>query len=58
MQELIIFLVFAVAIGFLANRAYKSFSKKEAGCGKGCGCAADTKALGINKEKKTTVLVD
>ncbi|WP_425291065.1 FeoB-associated Cys-rich membrane protein [Spirosoma linguale] len=44
MQELIIFLIFAVAIAYLGNRAYQSFSAKKAGCGKGCGCATDTRA--------------
>ncbi|GAB3884964.1 FeoB-associated Cys-rich membrane protein [Spirosoma agri] len=43
MQELIIFLVFAVALGYLGSRAYKSFFKKQAGCGKGCGCTTDAK---------------
>jgi hypothetical protein len=43
MQELIIVLVFAVALLYLGNRAYRSFSKKQAGCGKGCGCAVDKK---------------
>ncbi len=42
MQELIIILIFAVALLYLGNRAYQSFFKKEAGCGKGCGCAADS----------------
>lgn len=41
MQELLIFLIFAAAVGYLGNRAYRSFAKKEAGCGKGCGCATD-----------------
>jgi FeoB-associated Cys-rich membrane protein len=44
MQELIILLIFGVALVYLGNRAYRSFSKKEAGCGKGCGCAADSTA--------------
>ena len=43
MQELIIFLIFAAAVVYLGNRAYQSFAKKEAGCGKGCGCATDNK---------------
>ncbi|AUD02740.1 FeoB-associated Cys-rich membrane protein [Spirosoma pollinicola] len=43
MQELIIFLIFAVALGYLGNRAYQSFTAKKAGCGKGCGCATDAK---------------
>ena len=45
MQELLIFLVFALALGYLGRRAYQSFfAKKTAGCGKGCGCATDTKS--------------
>jgi hypothetical protein len=44
MQELIIVLIFAIALLYLGNRAYQSFFKKEAGCGKGCGCAPDTQA--------------
>ena len=44
MQELIVLLIFAVAVIYLGNRAYRSFAKKEAGCGKGCGCAADLPA--------------
>lgn len=44
MQDLIIFLIFAVALAYLGNRAYQNFSAKKAGCGKGCGCATDAKA--------------
>lgn len=44
MQELIVFLIFAAAIAYLGNRAYRSVAKKEAGCGKGCGCAIDSTA--------------
>ncbi|WP_461078103.1 FeoB-associated Cys-rich membrane protein [Spirosoma flavus] len=43
MQEVIIFLVFAAALTYLGYRVYRNFSKKQAGCGKGCGCAADAK---------------
>lgn len=43
MQELIIILLFALAAGYLGRRIYRSFAKKQAGCGKGCGCAADQK---------------
>lgn len=45
MQELIIFFVFALALGYLGRRAYRSFSKKQAGCGKGCGCSSDSQAI-------------
>ncbi len=47
MQELIIFLIFAAAVAYLGNRVYQSFAKKEAGCSKGCGCAADNKNKAI-----------
>jgi len=52
MQELIVLLIAAVAALYLGNRAYRSFSRKEAGCGKGCGCAADSepKKTGIVKK--------
>ena len=43
MQELLILLVFVVAVGYLGRRVYRNFSKKQSGCGKGCGCAADAK---------------
>ncbi|WP_460905273.1 FeoB-associated Cys-rich membrane protein [Spirosoma areae] len=43
MQEFIIFLIFAAAVGYLSSRMYRNFSKKQAGCGKGCGCATDAK---------------
>ncbi|WP_460963380.1 FeoB-associated Cys-rich membrane protein [Spirosoma litoris] len=52
MQELIIFLVFAVALAYLGRRMYRSFSKKQAGCGKGCGCATDAKTVLHTTEKR------
>jgi hypothetical protein len=55
MQELIILLVFALAVAYLGNRAYQSFSKKEAGCGKGCGCAADAKATKVPTTKNLQI---
>ncbi|MBD2705710.1 FeoB-associated Cys-rich membrane protein [Spirosoma sp. BT702] len=48
MQEVIIILVFAVALTYLGYRFYRNFSKKQAGCGKGCGCTADTKMTRVN----------
>lgn len=45
MQELIVLLIFAVALIYLGNRAYRSFAGKKTGCGKGCGCAADAQAI-------------
>lgn len=41
MQEVLIFLIFAVALVYLGNRAYRNFSAKKTGCGKGCGCSTD-----------------
>lgn len=41
MQTILIFLFFAAAIGYLGWRGYRAIAVKEAGCGKGCGCAAD-----------------
>ena len=58
MQELIVLLIAALALFYLGNRAYRSFSKKEAGCGKGCGCAADSELKKTSVPKKATVLVD
>lgn len=43
MQELLILLIFTVAVGYLGWRTYRNFSAKQAGCGKGCGCATDAK---------------
>ena len=57
MQELIVLLIFAVAVIYLGNRAYRSFSKKEAGCGKNCGCETDSKATTDLIKKKTTISV-
>lgn len=57
MQELIVLLIFAVAIAYLGNRAFQSFSKKETGCGKGCGCAADSQTVTASVKRKTTTLV-
>ncbi|CCH02089.1 hypothetical protein FAES_4089 [Fibrella aestuarina BUZ 2] len=39
MQTILIFLLFAAAVGYLGWRAYRSLSARQAGCGKGCGCA-------------------
>ncbi|CCH53354.1 hypothetical protein BN8_02444 [Fibrisoma limi BUZ 3] len=39
MQELIILLVFLVAVGYLVRRAMQSLARpKTGGCGKNCGC--------------------
>jgi hypothetical protein len=52
MQELIIFLIFAIALGYLGSRAYRSFSKKEAGCGKNCGCTTDSAAKTVTLKER------
>lgn len=54
MQGLLIFLLFAVAVAYLSYRAYRNFSKSEAGCGKGCGCATDAKMILPVRAKQTT----
>ena len=41
MQTILIFLFFAVALGYLGRRGYRAIAARGAGCGKGCGCAAD-----------------
>ncbi len=38
-QEIIIGLLFAVALFFLGRMVYRQFTKKE-GCGEGCGCSS------------------
>ena len=53
MQELIIMLVFALALGYLGNRVYRSFARKQAGCAKGCGCAADARTTASSTAKAT-----
>ena len=55
MQELIVLLIFAVALAYLGNRAYRSLSKKDAGCGKDCGCAADPKAATVSTKGKLQI---
>ena len=52
MQELIVLLIFAVAVVYLGSRAYRSFSRKEAGCGKNCGCETDSKAKTVSIKRK------
>jgi hypothetical protein len=44
-EQLIIGLLFVAALIWLGWRVLKTMSPKEAGCGKGCGCAADTKPV-------------
>ncbi|TDE16311.1 FeoB-associated Cys-rich membrane protein [Dyadobacter psychrotolerans] len=41
-QQIIVFILFLAAAGFMGRRMWKSFdSRKGGGCAKGCGCAAD-----------------
>ncbi|WP_183906677.1 FeoB-associated Cys-rich membrane protein [Rufibacter immobilis] len=41
-QEIIIFIIFALASGYVLRLGYKSFFAKEAGCAKGCGGACSS----------------
>lgn len=43
MQTLFIIVLFLGAVGYMASRAYQTLSRKDAGCGKGCGCDTDKK---------------
>lgn len=54
-QELIIGLLFVVALAYLGWRAWKSLFQKKAGCGKGCGCATDVKTSPANKSGRLPV---
>ena len=45
MQTILIILLFLTAIGYMGSRAYRTLSRKDAGCGKGCGCSTDAKAV-------------
>ncbi|MBC7569221.1 MAG: FeoB-associated Cys-rich membrane protein [Spirosoma sp.] len=49
MQQLIILLIFALALAYLGRRAYRSLAQKQAGCGKNCGCAVDEKKIVVRK---------
>ncbi|ALI99055.1 FeoB-associated Cys-rich membrane protein [Rufibacter tibetensis] len=52
-QEIIVFLVFALAAVYLLRMGYKSFFSKNAGCDKGCGGACSTIDLAkIEREMK------
>ena len=37
-ENLIIGILFLVALGYLGNKLRKEFSAKNSGCAKGCGC--------------------
>lgn len=41
-QQIIIWILFLVAAGYMGWRIWKSFDRRNSGgCAKGCGCAAD-----------------
>ena len=40
MQTLIIVLIVAVAVGFMARRGWKTLRPAKAGCGDACGCGS------------------
>ncbi|MDF2454226.1 MAG: hypothetical protein K0R51_219 [Cytophagaceae bacterium] len=50
-QEIIIGLLFAVALFFLGRMVYRQFTKKE-GCGEGCGCSSASAVSMEEMEKK------
>lgn len=58
-QEIIIFLVFLLAAGYMLKLGYQSFFSKDTGCAKGCGSACSTIDLAkIEREikaKKTSL---
>jgi hypothetical protein len=55
MQTILVFVLFAAALGYIGWRVYKRFTVKEAGCGKACGCAADTGATTTRKAVSASV---
>jgi hypothetical protein len=43
-QEMIVWMLFATAAGYIGWRFWKTFDKKtKGGCAKGCGCETDQK---------------
>lgn len=50
-QEIIIGILFAVALFFLGRMGYRQFTKKE-GCGEGCGCSSASAVSMEEIEKK------
>ncbi|QHL89422.1 FeoB-associated Cys-rich membrane protein [Nibribacter ruber] len=50
MQEIIIFIVFALAAVYVLRIGYKSFFSKEVGCAKGCGGCSSIDLNKIQKE--------
>lgn len=49
-QQLIIFLVFILAAGYVARLVYRSFSSKSGGCAKGCGACSTIDFNKISKQ--------
>ena len=50
-QQLIIFLIFAVAVAYMGRMIYRSFMpNKSAGCAKGCGGCSAIDLSKIQKE--------
>lgn len=41
LQALVIVLIVAVALGFVARRAWQTLRPAKAGCGDGCGCGSE-----------------
>jgi hypothetical protein len=54
-QELIIGVLFVVALAYLGWRTWKSLFRKKTGCGKSCGCATDAKIPSANKSGRLPV---
>ncbi|WP_247235393.1 FeoB-associated Cys-rich membrane protein [Telluribacter sp. SYSU D00476] len=41
-QQILVILIFVVALGYLGWRTWQSMNRRNAGgCGKGCGCEID-----------------
>ena len=50
-QNIIIFLIFAVAVAYMGRIIYRSFMpNKDAGCAKGCGSCSSIDLSKIQKE--------
>ncbi|GAB2799028.1 hypothetical protein GCM10027275_51010 [Rhabdobacter roseus] len=44
-QQLIVIVLFLAALGYLAQRAWKTYARKDTGgCAKGCGCEVESSA--------------
>lgn len=52
-ENLLILLLFVAALAYLGNLARRAFSRKQAGCPKGCGTCAAAEAT---KKSTTPVL--